>query len=189
MREDTIARIYADALMQASEEKGQRKAVLEELESLAVLLEEQVDFQTFLESPQIDKSEKKKILEKLFKEKLGTMTLNFLNVLLEKNRQYLLKRIAREYKDLDDEKEGIRGVTVTSARPVSTELEQEFRTKLETALGTSIRLTVEVDPSLLGGIIIRYEDMVLDGSIRNRLKELRERTSALQLMEGALYED
>lgn len=189
MREDTIARIYADALMQASEEKGQRKVVLEELESLASLLEAEVDFETFLESPQIDKSEKKQMLERLFTDKLGTMTINFLNVLLDKNRQYLLRRIAREFKDLDDEKEGIGTVTITSARPVGAELEEEFKRKLVEALGTRIRLAVEVDPSLLGGIIIKYEDMVLDGSILKRLKDMRERTSALQVREGALYED
>jgi F-type H+-transporting ATPase subunit delta len=189
MREDSIARIYADALMQASEEKGLRKTVLEELESLALILQEEEDFQTFLESPQIDKSEKKKVLEKLFRDKLGVMTLHFLDVLLDKNRQYLLRQIAREYKDLDDEKEGIITVTVTSAHKVSAELEEVFRTKLESTLGTRIRLQVELDPSLLGGIIIRYEDMVLDGSIRKRLEELRDRTSALRLREGALYED
>ena len=189
MREDTIARIYADALMQASEEKGLRKVVLEELEFLASLLQEEEDFQTFLESPQIDESEKKKMLEKLFSDKLGAMTLHFLNVLLDKNRQYLLRRIAREYKDLDDEKEGIITVTVTSARKVDAEMEQEFNKKLESALGSRIRLKVELDPSLLGGIIIKYEDMVLDGSIRKRLEDLRSRMSSLRLREGALYED
>lgn len=189
MREDTIARIYADALMQAAEEKGQRTKVLDELTSIAFLLDAHGDFRLFLESPQIDKGEKKKVVDSLFRDRLGPMTLNFLNVLLQKNRQYLLKRIASQFEALNDEKEGIRQVTITSSRPVSSELREEFVRRLEQALGTKIKLAVEVNPSLLGGIIIRYEDQVLDGSIRKKLEDLRDRISAKRLVEGVLYED
>ncbi|MFQ6103984.1 MAG: ATP synthase F1 subunit delta [Candidatus Glassbacteria bacterium] len=189
MREETIARIYADALMQASEEKGERKKVLEELESLASLLDEHEDFRIFIESPQIDKSDKKKVIDKLFKKRFHELTLNFLGVLFEKNRQNLLRKIAREYRALDDEKEGICEATITSAKPVSAELEREFVSVLEKALGTRIRLRIEVNPRLLGGIIIRYRDQVLDGSVRKKLEILRDRIKAKRLMEGALYED
>jgi F-type H+-transporting ATPase subunit delta len=189
MREDTIARIYADALMQAADEKGERKAVLEELDSIAQLLDSEENFQLFLESPQIDKSEKKNVVDRLFRDKLGATTLNFLNILFNKNRQYLLRRIVRQYKDLDEEREGIRAVTITSARPVSPELEETYREALEKALQAKVRLAIEIVPSLLGGIIIRYEDKVLDGSIRRKLEDLRDRMSAIRLMEGTLYED
>lgn len=189
MREDTIARIYADALMQAAEERGERKIVREELESLARLLDEDEQFRIFLEAPQVDRSEKKRVIEKLFGEKLAATTLHFLYVLLDKNRQYLVRRVARQYGRLDDEREGISEATVTSAVPLSDQLRREIQATLEEALGTRLALTLEVDPGLLGGIVVRYEDKVLDGSIKKRLEDLREKTSVLQFMEGALYED
>jgi F-type H+-transporting ATPase subunit delta len=189
MREDTIARIYADALMQAAQAKGERKVVREELESLAGLLDEDEKFRIFLEAPQVDRTEKKRVLEKLFKEKLCATTLHLLYVLLDKNRQYLVRRVAREYGRLDDEKEGIREATVTSARPLPEELVREIQAKLEEVLATRLKLAVETDSSLIGGIVVRYEDKVLDGSIRKKLEDLRERTSVLEFMEGVMYED
>jgi F-type H+-transporting ATPase subunit delta len=189
MREDTIARIYADALMQAAEEKRQRKEVREEIEDLAGLLETDEGFRLFIEAPQVDRIEKKRVAEKLFKEKLSATTLHFLYVLLDKNRQYLLRRVARQYGLLDDEKEGITQATVTSAGPLPPELLKEIRQKLEQTLGTRLKIVLAEDPGLLAGIVVQYEDKVLDGSIRKRLDALRERTSALQIMEGVLYED
>ncbi len=189
MREDTIARIYAAAVMQAAEEKGRRKAVLEELASLAELLEAEPDLRVFLESPQIDRDVKKRSLETMFGEKLDRLTMNFLGVLLDKNRQYLIRRIAHEYRVLDDEKEGIREVLVTSARPVEKDLRGRIESELERRLDGPVRLMVDVNPALIGGITIRYEDRLLDGSIRRRLEDLRERTSAIEIQEGLLYED
>ena len=189
MREETIARIYADALMQAAEEHGKRKLVLEEIDSLAELENVQEEFRLFLESPRVDKSEKKKLLKDLFADKLDPLTLNFLSVLLDKNRQYLLRDIAVEYRRLDDEKEGIEEVLVRSARPVTDEERELYRQRLEKALGAKVRLAVQIDPSLIGGIVIKHEDRILDGSLRKRLEDLRERTSALEIEEGLLYED
>lgn len=189
MRENTIARIYAAAVMQAAEEQGKRKVILEELASLAELLEVEPDFRAFLESPQIDRDVKKRSLETMFGEKLDRLTMNFLGVLLDKNRQNLVRQVAREYRVLDDEKEGIREVHVTSARRVDDELREEIKTKLQRELDAPVRLIVDVNPLLIGGITIRYEDRLLDGSIRKRLEDLRERTSVIDLQEGLLYED
>jgi F-type H+-transporting ATPase subunit delta len=189
MREDTIARIYAAAVMQAAEEKGKRKAILDELVSLAEILDAEPDFRSFLESPQIDRNVKKQAIETMFGDKLDRLTKNFLGVLLDKNRQYLIGRIAHEYRRLDDEKEGIMEVLVTSARPVDADFREEIRAGLERRLEGPVRLTVDVNPSLIGGITIRYEDRLLDGSIRRRLEDLRERTSSIEIQEGLLYED
>jgi F-type H+-transporting ATPase subunit delta len=101
--------------------------------------------------------------------------LNFLLVVIDKRRQNLLSDIAREYHALVEDAEGRMHVGVTVAHEPSAELHQEIRSKLSEIFGKTVVPHVNVDGRILGGIIVRHEDKVIDGSLRRRLIAMRRR--------------
>jgi F-type H+-transporting ATPase subunit delta len=92
-----------------------------------------------------------------------------------------LPRVAAEYRRLDDRRQGITHATATSASELTQDEIRELTARLEQSTGGRIALDVEVDPSLLGGLIVRVGDRLMDGSVRGRLERLRN-----QLISGAL---
>ncbi|HUH00057.1 MAG TPA: ATP synthase F1 subunit delta, partial [Gammaproteobacteria bacterium] len=101
--------------------------------------------------------------------------LNFLLVVLDKRRQRLLGEIALAYRELLDEKLGLLNVEVTLAHELDERGEEEVALQLSRILGRRVLPHLRVDPAILGGIIVRYGDRVLDGSLRRRLVSLRRR--------------
>jgi F-type H+-transporting ATPase subunit delta len=175
VRESTIARSYADALFALGEKDAQLEPYGAAQEMIAGLLEREPKLRLFLESPKVEPSKKKRVLTEALQGQVPPLVLNFLLVVLDKRRQRLIPQIAREYRVLLDESLGRLYAEVTVAREPDEKMEREIAAGLSQALGKTVIPHIQVDPSILGGIIVRYGDRVLDGSLKRRLVTLRRR--------------
>ena len=137
-------------------------------------------WRTFLETPAIRREGKTAIIEKVFRDKISDLVLDFLQVVARKNRLALLCEIEKSFIDLEDQAAGrVRGKIVTAI-----ELDKKEQSRLAEQVSRALRKTVAlqsmVDPKILGGMVLTIEDTVMDGSVRRRLSQYAE-----QLRKGA----
>jgi F-type H+-transporting ATPase subunit delta len=178
VRETTVARNYAEALFDAGEKQNLHDSFIAAFAALEGAAAGEPKLRAFLESPKIEVEAKKRVLRKALGDRAHPLFVNFVLVVLRKRRQKLLFTIGGEYRTLVDEKLGRLHVDVTLARPADAATQQEITTRLTRALGRTVIPHVRVNKDILGGIIVRYGDRVLDGSLRRRLVSLRHRLLA-----------
>jgi F-type H+-transporting ATPase subunit delta len=175
VRGTTIGRSYAETLFALAERHGQHAEFAQASRDVAVLLESEPRIRTFLETPKINVRAKKDAVRQALAERVPQLFLNFVNVVLDKRRESLLPEIAEQYQLLLDEHLGRVHAQVTLARQPSPEMEQEITDRLSVLIGKTVVSHVRVDAEILGGVVVRYGDHVLDGSLRRRLLALRNR--------------
>lgn len=185
MRESTVARSYAEALFALGERQGQVEPFGKALDLVAAILESESRLRLFLETPKVEPAEKKRVLKETLGGQLPPLVLNFLLVVLDKRRQRVLPLMAREYRALLDESLGRLHAEVTLAREPDEKMEREIAGELSQKLGKTVIPSISVDPNILGGIIVRYGDHVLDGSLRRRLVTLRRRLLDAELSKSS----
>ncbi len=112
---------------------------------------------------------------------MGPKVLNLIALLLRRGRIEELPRVAAEFRRLDDERQGVTHATATSAAALTRDEVSALTERLEQTTGGRVALDIQVDPSLLGGLVVRVGDRLIDGSVRGRLERLRN-----QLVSGAL---
>jgi F-type H+-transporting ATPase subunit delta len=183
MEQLTVARSYATALFELGERTGEHEAFTRAFASVNALVESDPRIRNFLRSPQIAVAEKKQALADAFGDRLPRLFLNFLMVVLDKRRQRLLRAISGEYDRMLDEHLGRLNVAVTLARDPDPTTLAEITRRLTALLQKSVIAHVRVDPEILGGIVVRYGDNVMDGSLRRRLLHLRGRMLQAPLAE------
>ena len=184
MRDETVARNYAETLFELARRHDATEAYGEGLESVAALLDEDPRFRLFLETPRIDDDEKKSLLRKVFSEVLPRHVLNFVLVTIDKRRQRLLREISRGYLLLLDEHMGREHVEVTVARELDEDARRMVAERLSGVLGKEAIPHVRVRPDLIGGLIVRTGDTIYDGSVRRRLEGMRRRLLTADLPAG-----
>jgi F-type H+-transporting ATPase subunit delta len=173
MHESTIARNYAQALLTLAVRANDVDAYRALIDALASAVREQVVFRRFLEAPQVAESAKREVLRKALAESAPRPFALFVDKVVSNRRQMLLPAIAVEYASLVDEREGRVHATVTVARQPQAGEADELSRRLSEALGKSVVAHVMVNPDILGGIVVRVGDSVMDGSVRRRLGALR----------------
>ena len=171
-----VSKVYGDALFEAAMERDMLSPVYE------TILMENADLVQFLNHPQIIKEEKLKVVENIFKGRVSDDLMGFLETVIEKGRQKELPKILDYFVNRVKEYKKIGIVTVTSAVELSAEQKAHTEAKLlETTAFVSLEVTYSVDPAILGGLVIRIGDRVVDSSIRTRLGEIRRDLMKLQL--------
>ena len=175
MRDSTIARSYAEAFFALGEKHGKHEAFASGLQTMDALLASDRRVALFLQTPKIDASVKKDALRDALGARVDPLLMNFLQVVIDKRRQRLLQAIAREYRLLLDEKLGRLNVDVTLAHQPDAAQLREIADQLSRVLESKVVPHVRVDDGILGGIVVRYQDRVIDGSLRRRLNALRGR--------------
>lgn len=181
MSASTVARSYADALFELGTRTGQRDRFGEAFGVVEALLESVPRFRAFLDVPTVDRADKKRVLRTAFEGAVPPSFLNFLMVVLDKRRQRLLPDIAREYRARVDEALGRVHAEVTLAREPDERLERLVAEGLSRRIGRTVVPHVRVDPRILGGIVVRFEDRVMDASVRRRLTAMRRQLLAAEL--------
>lgn len=164
-----VADIYARSLLDLAKEAGTVEIVAADLEVVAALLERQPDLASFLASPYFDEPTKRGVIRTTLTGKLLPLTVNFLSVMIDHNRGALLPRILERFRQLCRAFQGYEAVAVTVAQGLDGPQIERLTQDLAEALHAPIDLQVQVDPSILGGIIIRHGDQMLDNSVRGRL--------------------
>ena len=178
MRDATIARNYAEALLMLAQKADDLPAWGRLIDDVASAVERDDRLRRFLEAPQVSADEKNAVLSKAYEDRAPRLFLRFLQRLVMNRRQMLIPDIANEYRDLVDEVEGRIHAQVTLARDVDDEQRAEIARQLSHTLGKTVVPQVRINPNILGGIIVRVGDRVMDGSVRRRLGILRSRMLA-----------
>ena len=173
MRDETVARSYAETLFELAQRHEGVEAFGAGIEMVARLLDDDSQFRLFLETPRIADADKKAVLQTAFGDALPKNLLNFLLITIDKRRQRLLREIALQYHALVDEDLGREHVEVTVARSVDDDTQEMIAKRVSAMLGKEAIPHVRVDPGILGGIIVRTGDTIYDGSVKRRLEGMR----------------
>jgi F-type H+-transporting ATPase subunit delta len=167
-----IAQVYARSLFEVAKEHDKLDVVREQLGEIADAIAEQHDLQVFFFSPYFSTEEKVEGLSRAMQD-ADESVVNFLDLLIEKHRMPALFRIRREFDALWEEENRLLPVQVTSAIELDEGTVRQIGDAIGEQTGRRIELTSEVDPDILGGIVLRVGNSILDASIRNRLEKLR----------------
>ena len=184
-----LAAVYAKALLGATERAGNTEAVLEELEALLSEVFQQLPkLESALTSPRVGQEEKLRLLELAIGSRVSQSLLDFLKVLARRGRLDCLRAITRAARQQLNEIRGRVEVTLVTAEPLGEDSTRQAAERLQTALGQQIDLSTSVDPDLIGGAIVRVGDTIFDGSVINRLEQMRRtaHTNSAQKMRDEL---
>jgi F-type H+-transporting ATPase subunit delta len=175
VKSDVIAKRYARALYELGQEEGKEKAFLEELQGIVVVIGESEELKSILESPLYDIVLKKRILKEVSsKISVSPYTVNFLNILLDKDRFFVLAEILEAYKTILDDISGrVRAKVVCASAIDDAQLKQVCQT-LSKVFKKEVDVDVSVEPSLIGGMIAEVEGMIYDGSIKTQISKLKQ---------------
>ena len=173
---EEIAQVYARSLFEVADEHDKLDTVRDQLGEFADALSESRDLQTFLFSPYFSTDEKKDGLSKVLEDADDTVA-NFLALLIEKHRTPALFRIRQRFEALWQEENKVLPVQVTSAIELSDDTVRSIGDRIGERTGRKVELRSDVDPDILGGLVLRVGNNVLDASIRNRLENLRKQVA------------
>lgn len=174
-----VGKVYSEALFELAAEQNCAEQVFNELEALKAIWRDNPELSKMLCTPTIGIGEKLASAEKIFKGRVSDMVYNFICVITEKNRGASLPEIADSYKEKWYEASGIAEVTVTSCKPLSAAMREKLVKKLEAVYKKKIILTEKVDETLIGGIVVKYGDTMLDGSVKTRLDNMQKQISGI----------
>lgn len=173
MNQSKISVRYAKAFFEYASEKGILENVVADVKLLAKSLNEIAELAEVFQNPIVKPSGKKAFVSALLKDKISKDTIDFLNLVIENGREMFTQDILRNVLDIYRKTQGITAVTLTSAVPLSKAQEKEVVDLVTKQQNTKVELQTKVDPSLMGGIILRVEDKQYDASVRSRLKQIK----------------
>jgi F-type H+-transporting ATPase subunit delta len=173
---EEIAQVYSRSLCEVAKEEDKLDEIREQLGEFADVLAEERNMQLFFFSPQFSTEEKKEGLHKAV-EGADEALVNFLELLVEKHRMPAIFRIRRQFEELWRQENKLLPVQVTSAVELDEETVRKIGEEIGEQTGRKVDLTSRVDPDILGGIVLRVGNSILDASIRNRLEQLRKQVS------------
>ena len=179
-KRDSAPRRYAEAAFQIAERDGSLERWRKDLDSAAGELDEGSELLAILANPALPLDQRRAVVEGVFG-KLAQPARNLVLLLVQRGRIEQLPRIASEFRRLDDDRQGIVHATATSAAPLTDTEKRALTARLEQMTGGRVALETDVDEGLLGGLVVRVGDRLIDGSVRGRLERLRN-----QLASGAL---
>lgn len=176
---ETIAARYAEAIYELGLEQNNLPRLAEEFGAMAEAYQNVPDLRAALESPVISDESRQAVLADIGDRLgLGPVTRNTLGLLAARHRLVLLPHVARSLARLSDERSGVERAMVTSASPLPVAFLERLAAELSRSSGKRVVIEHRVDPSLIGGVVTRIGDRVIDGSVKNRLSTLRRSLAA-----------
>jgi F-type H+-transporting ATPase subunit delta len=173
---EEIAEVYARALFEAAKDNDVADRIHDELAEVDDALRDDPNLRLFFFSPYFTSDEKKEAIGRVL-DGADERTVNFLELLAERHRMPLLPRIRRQFDARWADDQGLLPVSVTSAVELDEKLVEEIGKRIQDQTGHKVELSSDVDPEVLGGLVVRVGNMVLDASVRNRLEQLRKQVA------------
>lgn len=164
---------YAEALYEVAKSKGKVEKYISDLESIEKTIDSNEEFKSLIKHPEFSTKEKKKTFISIFKGKIDEDLLTFLLILVEKDRILFLREKIDELKKINLEKKETIIAKITSAKPLKESQKEALIENISKRYNKKVILSENVDPSIIGGIIIRIGDELIDGSVRNTLDEMK----------------
>jgi F-type H+-transporting ATPase subunit delta len=170
---------YATALADIALEQAAAEPVKKQLEDFGAAYAESAELRNVLANPAVELAAKHGVIEKLAA-RLGAsrMVRNFLFVVADNQRTHLLPEILQSFEDVIRQRQGMAEAEVTSAAELTAPQKTQLQQTLERLTGRKIQAKYSLDPALLGGAVVRIGDTIYDGSVRNRLNQMRARLAA-----------
>ncbi len=173
---EEIAQVYARSMFEVAKEHGLLDQVKEQLDQFADALAENRDLAVFFFSPYFSTEEKKSGLRSLI-DGAEPVFMNFLEALVERHRMPAIFRIRTEFDHLWEQENKLLPVEVTSAVELDAATIDSIGERIGEQTGRTVELSSKVDPDILGGVVLRVGNFILDASIRNRLNQLRKQVA------------
>ena len=181
---ELVAKRYAEALFEVAEEMGKLDGFKEEINGVSKVFEDEERLMTIFQHPKLSKKEKKDIVNSIFKGRVSQEILNFLYIIIDKGRERFISDISKSYTSLSNEKQGIVEAKAITAVPLGEEEKKNLEERLSKKLDKKIILTNMIDESILGGVLVRIEDKVIDSSIKGRLEEIEKNLKDIRVRKG-----
>ena len=177
-----VSKTYGEALFELAVEEGKEDELLNEVETLIKIIDENPEFTKLMNHPKILKEEKLSVLENVFKGRISDELLGFLHLIVQKDRYPEIDEILTYFVDEIKGLKGIGKATVTTAFPISEDQKKSVYDRLiETTSYNSMEIDYKVDESLVGGMIIRIGDRVVDSSVKTKLSKLQRELLNVQI--------
>lgn len=174
MASDPVVRGYAEALFHVARAEGVLDQVEEELTRLKTHLESNAELKEFLSNLQVSSEGKRSAISQIFGGSLTALTLDWLHLVIDQGRQRRLPTMIETFFALAEESRQKVTAEVITAAPLTEDLIQRLEAELSRASKKRVFLKPMVDPSILGGAIVKIENKIIDGSIRHRLEEIKQ---------------
>ena len=181
---DALVRSYAEALFRVAEAEGELEAVERQLFVFAELLERETRVRDALVDPSLPNENKRQLIAETLGDRANPLAVNLLGFLVEQGRAREIGRIVETLAEVAAETREHAVAEVRSAIPIDDARAQKLAEALSKATGRSIEIRVVVDPSVLGGVVAKVGDEILDGSVRSRLLEAREQLTGTTTRSG-----
>ena len=169
-----VARRYAQALTEEAQKAGSLDAADADVALVTQTLDGSRDLRLALTSPVVSHEKKGAILDRLFGGQVSDLALRFLHLLVQNERDGQIPEILDAYRALRDERTGTVEALVRSAKPLDHAEIDRLKRALEARSGRTVRMRYEIDPALIGGLVVRVGDVVYDRSVRHQLESLRD---------------
>jgi F-type H+-transporting ATPase subunit delta len=178
MRQSTIARNYAEALLELARRAKDLRGWGNLIASIGDAMNRDQTLRAFLETPRVDAATKNAVLRKALADRAPSKFVRFVESVVSHRRQMLIPAIAQEYMDLVDAAENRMHATVTVAKEVDDTTRQLIADRLSKVFDKTVVPHVTVDDRIIGGLVVRVGDTVMDGSVRRKLGILKQRMMA-----------
>lgn len=180
MMNAAVAKRYGQALLQIGQEKNSIDKLQNDLKQVVDTINTHAELKDILISQTVSGDKKKAVVKQLFEGNVDAMILNFLNVVVDKNREEFIADIYDAYCEYADEVRNIAYADVVSAYPLTDDQASALSAQLEKMSGKTVKLNVSVDESLLAGMIVTFGDRVYDGTVGARLAGIRKNLQEAQ---------
>jgi len=164
-----IHEIYSDVMFELAEDAGLVEQVMDDLDAVTEVMKDEPEFLSLLTLGHVKDDEKAQIVRRVFKGRINDLTLDFLCVLAKRNRMNFVHGIGDRYQVLLDERKNLHRIEVTLAKEPTDEQTEKMKADIRDALNAEIKLSVNIDPDIIGGIIIKKGDLMVDNSVRTIL--------------------
>jgi F-type H+-transporting ATPase subunit delta len=175
-----IASKYSEAVLELAVSLKQEEKILEEIKLISDVIASDREMTVVINHPGIDAAEKKQFLNSLFKGKISELSANLIGLLADKRRLDLIPFIEASYRELLGKRKNIVSATLSCSERLADNAVANIKAQLGEHLGKTLVLEVKVDPSLIGGVVLKMGDQVIDGSLKGQLKALEKALLAVQ---------
>lgn len=173
-----VAKRYTKALFELAQEKSILPQIEKDMQLIGQIIDDSPEFREFLSNPLIAEGEKQHIIKELLGKRVHELTLEFLQLLAQKRRIAILPAVVEQFRRMLLDYQNILEGELISAVPLEKKQFEAIKKRLEEMLGQTVLLQPKVQPEIIGGFVVRVEDMVIDNSIRLQLQKLREKLVA-----------
>jgi len=179
-----VGKRYAEALFEVAKEVDKLEQFKEDIKAISDIFESEPQLKTIFQHPKLSKNEKKDIIKSLFEGKSSQEVLNLLYIIVDKGREAHLKDISDEYINLYNEQMGIVEANALTAVKMNEEDKLKLQEKLSEKLGKKVLLTNTVDEEIMGGVLLKIGDKVIDSSVKGRLEDIQKNLNNIRVSIG-----